>query len=203
MNPSGLSCPLSRYRPGLQVFYSVNKEIRPADRQRLLSANPAVFTAMLMEAWLPPPFTVLPAKMVIRNSRPECAAARREFSIFCYSDQRFVLYGPFGLSLETGLFRLPGKGEVLRHSSRCPYGDHPTAFRVIPFFRRSSIVPAANAVLLTCIPPAQQRIFCHYGIPERSRVRSTGHCHGYPHGFSPMQAFRLLPQPKASVSQSS
>ena len=82
-------------------------------------------------------------------------------------------------------------------------GCQTTAFRVIPFFRRSSIAPAANAVLLTCIPPAQQRIFCHYGIPEHSRVRSAGYCHGYPHGFSPMQAFRLLPQPKASVSQSS
>ena len=81
-------------------------------------------------------------------------------------------------------------------------GHHPTAFRVIPFFRRSSIVPAANAVLLICIPPAQHRIFSLAGIPEHSHVCSTGHCHEYPHGFSPMQAFRPLPQPEASVSQS-
>ena len=44
-NPSGLSCPLSRYRPGLQIFYSVNKKIRPVDRQRLLSAYPAGYPA--------------------------------------------------------------------------------------------------------------------------------------------------------------
>ena len=44
--------------------------------------------------------------------------------------------------------------------------------------------------------------FLPSGIPEHSRVCSAGHCHGYPHGFSPMQAFRPLPQPEASVSQS-
>ena len=44
-NPSGLSCPLSRYRPGLQIFYSVNRKIRPVDRQRLLSAYPAAHAA--------------------------------------------------------------------------------------------------------------------------------------------------------------
>ena len=61
-DPSGLSCPLSRYRPGLQIFSSVNGEVRPADRQRLLSAYPAAFAAWSMKDWLPPPFTVPPAK---------------------------------------------------------------------------------------------------------------------------------------------
>lgn len=55
-------------------------------------------------------------------------------------------------------------------------GHHSTAFRVIPFFRRASIAPAAFAVLFFCIPPARQRIFCHFGIPEHSHVCSTGHC---------------------------
>ena len=77
-------------------------------------------------------------------------------------------------------------------------GHHPAAFLVIPFFRRSYIIPTANTVLLICIPPAQQRIISHTGIPEHSHVCSTGHCHEYPHGFSPMQAFRLLTYRKLS-----
>ena len=60
-DPSGLSCPLSRYRPGLQIFCSVKGEIRPADRKRLLSAYPAAFAAWSLKDWLPPPFTALPA----------------------------------------------------------------------------------------------------------------------------------------------
>ena len=112
-NPSGLSCPLSRYRPGLQIFCSVNKKIRPADRQRLLSAYPAGYPALLIKDWLPPPFTVLPAIIISckNNSRARQPAV---ISNFCYSDQRFVLYGPFGLSLEAGLFRPPGKEKLLR-----------------------------------------------------------------------------------------
>ena len=78
---SGPSCPLSRYRTELRAC-SATEKIRPADGQRLPSAYPTAFAAILTKDWLPPLFTGLPA---IKH-------ARQEFAVFRYFGQSSALY---------------------------------------------------------------------------------------------------------------
>ena len=201
-DPSGLSCPLSRYRPGLQIFYSVKGEIRPADRQRLLSAYPAAFAAWSLKEWLPSPFTVLPALSVFTTHTNSCLSlstcqpadfvsplSATRISALSYTALSGLHWKPDCFvpperktaASVSALLRLPlrgipgyslfSKGVCCSGGKRCTFDLHPSG-------------TAAH--------------FLPSGIPEHSRVCSAGHCHGYPHGFSPMQAFRLLTYRKLS-----
>ena len=55
---------------------------------------------------------------------------------------------------------------------------------------------------LICVPPARHRILCLSAFRYMLTHIPQGTGTGYPRRFSPMQAFRQLPLPKASASQS-
>ena len=129
--------------------------------------------------------------------------SRLALSSFCYSDQRSALYSPFGLSLETGLFSPP---VTKRLCGLWPYlllscGHHPAAFRVIPFFRRSSIAPATNAVLSS----ASLRHNITFFAIQHSRAISRLPRRALPwvsSWFFPNAGVPTAARPKAFVSQS-
>lgn len=125
-----------------------------------------------------------------------------EGSPFRCLGQSSVLYALFGASLETGLFSLPVKGDPsVSGIHLSPAGTTPRHSGLFPPFGRASI-NRRQTLRLGLRSSGTAPHFLPVGIPvSRSRVIPQGTGTGYPRRFSPMQAFRQLPLPKASASQ--
>ena len=193
---SGPFRPLSRYRPELQTCSAI-EGIRPVDGQRLPSAYPAAFAAGLKKGWLPSPFTVLPAMIVMIHNFD--SAGRRAIP-FSATQVSLLSYTPL-----SGLHWKPAcQSSRKRHNllTVCALLRAPP--RGIPGYSLLSggrQLTGDKGCALVCVPPARHCIFCLSAFRRPlARVPQGTHA-GYPRPFPPMRAFRQLPLPKAGASQ--
>ena len=201
-------CPLKkRVPPGHSArFHGTDRNFRPVqplrEYGRLMGSDshpriPRLSPPGLKKGWLPSPFTVLPAKIVMIHNFDSAGRRAIPFSATRVSLPSYTLL--------SGLHWKPAcQSSRKRHNllTLCALLRAPP--RGIPGYSLLSggrQLTGDRDCALVCVPPAQHCIFCLSAFRRPlARVPQGTHA-GYSRPFSPMRTFRQLPLPKAGASQ--